>query len=134
MRTFRTGATRDTEHGKLDYEGFINPLCDYSFAQYMHRFRHQPDGTYRDSDNWQKGFAPGVALKSLVRHVEDVKLISRGYYVYEHRDGKFAERVVRLEPFETVPKNHILITIEDALNGVRFNCEAMKLDILCGKK
>jgi hypothetical protein len=34
-REFDTGATRDTDNGKLEYSRYINPLADYSFAEYM---------------------------------------------------------------------------------------------------
>src|SRR2546421_13037312 len=57
-RQFDTGATRDADTGKLDYEGFISPLVDRRYAEYMHRcrLRNVPAGqTIRASDNWQKG-------------------------------------------------------------------------------
>ena len=68
VRTFDTGATRDTDDGKLDYEGFISPLVLERFARYMHTHRLQPDGTLRDSDNWQKGIPRDQYIKSAWRH------------------------------------------------------------------
>jgi len=68
MRTFETGATRDTDTDKYDYEGFLSPLVLEAFGAYMHRNRIQPDGNLRDSDNWQKGIPLPVYMKSLWRH------------------------------------------------------------------
>lgn len=69
VRQFSTGATRDSDGDKLDYEGFIDPFTLEVYAQYMHRHRVQPDGNLRDSDNWQKGIPTSVYMKSLLRHV-----------------------------------------------------------------
>ena len=78
VRTFDTGATRDTEEGKLDYEGFLSPLVLERYAQYMHKHRLHSDGTLRASDNWTKGIPVPVYMKSLIRHVMDVWLWHRG--------------------------------------------------------
>ena len=43
-RTFETGAYRDTDNGKLDYEAFLCPRVLESYAQYMHKNRIQSDG------------------------------------------------------------------------------------------
>lgn len=79
MREFETGATRDTEEGKLDYEGFLSPLVLRRFGEYMHKHRVQADGTLRDSDNWQKGMPKDVYIKSGFRHFMDWWLEHRGY-------------------------------------------------------
>jgi len=79
MREFKTGATRDSNDNKLDYEGFNHPIVDKSFAEYMHFHRKQTDGKLRDSDNWQKGIPLDVYAKSLHRHFEDFRLHHRGY-------------------------------------------------------
>ena len=68
MREFETGATRDDEDGKLDYEGFLSPLVLRRYAEYMHGHRKQADGAFRDSDNWQKGIPQEVYMKSCWRH------------------------------------------------------------------
>jgi hypothetical protein len=67
-RYFDTGATRDTDEGKLDYEGFLSPLVLKRFAEYMHKCRKQTDGKLRDSDNWRKGIPRAVYMKSMWRH------------------------------------------------------------------
>jgi hypothetical protein len=71
IRQFETGATRDTDTDKYDYEGFLSPLVIERFAAYMHKHRKQPDGNIRDSDNWQKGIPLSVYLKSAWRHFFD---------------------------------------------------------------
>jgi hypothetical protein len=68
VRTFKTGATRDTDEGKIDYDGFLSPAALEKFGQYMHKNRVQSDGTLRASDNWQKGIPKAQYMKSLLRH------------------------------------------------------------------
>ena len=71
-RTFDTGATRDTEEGKLDYEGFLSPLVLKRYAEYLHSHRKMADGSLRDSDNWQKGMPADVYMKSAWRHFMEI--------------------------------------------------------------
>lgn len=68
MRKFNTGATRDNDKNKLDYEGFISPVVLRRYAEYMHKHRFQADGVIRDSDNWQKGIPKDAYMKSAWRH------------------------------------------------------------------
>jgi len=77
MRKFETGATRDSDTSKLDYEGFLSPLVLKRYAEYMNKNRIQADGNVRDSDNWQKGIPLAVYMKSLWRHFLDVWAIHR---------------------------------------------------------
>lgn len=79
MRHFDSGATRDSDDDKLDYEGFINPLTLEQYAQYMHRHRIQADGNLRDSDNWQRGMPIEAYMKSLFRHMVALWKVHRGY-------------------------------------------------------
>ena len=104
MRTFESGATRDEDASKLDYEGFLNPQVLQVYAQYMHKHRIQSDGDLRDSDNWQKGIPKEAYMKSLWRHLMDVWLEHRGY---KNRDG-----------------------IKDALCGLIFNSMGYLFEIL----
>jgi hypothetical protein len=69
VRQFETGATRDTDSGKLDYEAFFSVHVMKKYAEYMHKHRVQTDGSLREGDNWQKGFPIPVIQKSLVRHM-----------------------------------------------------------------
>lgn len=77
IRTFSTGATRNTDENKLDYEGFLSPEVLRIFAIYMHRNRRQADGGWRDSDNWQKGIPKDAYMKSLWRHFHDMWIAHR---------------------------------------------------------
>lgn len=78
MRKFESGATRDVDTSKLDYEGFIHPLVLERYAEYMHENRVQADGSLRTSDNWQKGIPKDVYMKSAFRHFMDVWKEHRG--------------------------------------------------------
>lgn len=70
-RIFDTGADRDTEDGKLDYEAFLSPIVLRRYAEYMHAHRTRADGTLRDGDNWQKGIPFDAYMKSGWRHFFD---------------------------------------------------------------
>jgi hypothetical protein len=71
MRQFTTGATRDSDTDKYDYEGFLSPLVLERYGEYMHKHRKQADGKLRDSDNWQKGIPKDAYMKSGWRHFMD---------------------------------------------------------------
>jgi len=85
LRTFETGATRDTSQNKLEPYGFISPLALFRFSLFMHEHRKQSDGSLRSSDNWQKGMPRSVFRNSLARHFMDWWLVSRG------QDARFGE-------------------------------------------
>ncbi len=72
MREFETGATRDVDDDKLDYEGFLSPLVLERYAEYLHHHRRQADGNLRSSDNWQRGIPKTVYMKSMFRHFMEV--------------------------------------------------------------
>lgn len=78
LRTFSTGATRGSDEGKLDFEGFFSPLALERIAHYMHKNRVQVDGSLRESDNWQKGIPLDAYMKSMYRHFFDVWKGHRG--------------------------------------------------------
>jgi len=84
MRTFKTGATRDDENGKIDPEGFYSPLVVKCFSEYMMKHQKQANGELRHSDNWQKGIGKDVYMKSAWRHFLDIWLEHRGR---SSRDG-----------------------------------------------
>lgn len=79
MRTFATGATRDTAEGKHEPWGFTSALAEQRFCEYMHRCRTQSDGELRDSDNWKKGIPADAYKHSLGRHIQDLRLILEGF-------------------------------------------------------
>ena len=71
-RYFESGAYRDQNDDKLDYEGFLSPAVLTRYAEYMHKNRKQSDGNMRDADNWQRGIPRKVYMKSLWRHFMDM--------------------------------------------------------------
>lgn len=95
-REFESGANRNDDSDKLDYEGFLSPQALFWFACYMHRNRFLEDGSLRDSDNWKKGIPLDSYMKSLFRHFMDVW--------FAHSESNLNQQ-----------------TIEDALCGVLFN-------------
>jgi hypothetical protein len=109
VRQFASGATRDGEDGKLDYEGFLSPLVLERFARYMHKHRAQGDGKLRDSDNWQKGIPLAAYMKSGWRHFMDWWQIHRG------------------KPWGRPAENEAL---EDALCALLFNVQGYLHELL----
>lgn len=78
MRQFNTGATRNVDTNKYDYEAFLSPLVLEAYAAYMHKNRFQADGKIRDGDNWQKGIPKDAYMKSAFRHFMDLWKEHRG--------------------------------------------------------
>lgn len=90
LRTFQTGATRGSDEGKLDFEGFFSPLALERIARYMHKNRVQVDGKLRDADNWQKGIPLDAYMKSMYRHFFDVWKRHRGLETPESIEDNLA--------------------------------------------
>lgn len=109
IRKFDSGATRNSDHGKYDYEAFLCPAVLERYAEFMHKHRHLEDGTLRDGDNWQKGIPMDQLVKSLTRHAMDIRLHQRG----------FADKAV--EP------------LDDSICAVIFNCMAMLRHLITAK-
>ena len=101
MRKLNTGATRDADDNKFDYEGFLSPIVIRRFGEYMHQHRKQADGKLRASDNWQKGIPKDQYVKSLWRHFHDLWMLHRGYKAVDDKGQ--------------------VVGIEDAICGILFN-------------
>ncbi len=112
MRTFETGATRDDDETKPDYEGYLSPLVIQRFGEYMTKHRKQADGKLRDSDNWQKGIPIAAYMKSLWRHLVELWAIHRKY------------RMAWPPPLSKATE------IEDALCAIIFNASGYLHEIL----
>lgn len=107
LRKFSTGASRDSEEGKLDFEGALSPIVLKRFAEYM--LCHTKQGKeIRSSDNWQKGMSKESYMKSGWRHFHDWWMEHRGY---KSREG-----------------------LEDAICGVIFNSMGYLFEILKEKE
>jgi len=104
IRTFDSGATRDTDIGKWDYEGFLSPLVLKRYAEYMHKCRIQSDGKLRESDNWQKGIPVKQYMKSKWRHFMDTWCFyRRSMDFYEVADyGELLEESLCAELFNSM--------------------------------
>jgi hypothetical protein len=117
VREFGTGATRDLDANKLDFEGFLSPLVLERYAEHMHKARRMPDGSMRESDNWQLGIPVPVYMKSLFRHFFSVWKLFRGLPVTEVVKG------------ETIVKD-----LETELCATLFNASGMLHEVLKAKR
>lgn len=115
MRKFNSGATRDSDINKNDYEGFLDPLVIERYGNYMTKHRKQADGQLRDSDNWKKGIPKDAYIKSAWRHFLDVWAIHRGYKRFDKQRNEE-------------------ITIDEALCALLFNIMGYLYEILKNKK
>jgi hypothetical protein len=79
LRTFITGATRDTAENKHEPWGFTSALVEQRFCEYMNHHRIQSDGKLRESDNWKKGIPLDAYKHSLSRHIQDLRLHLEGF-------------------------------------------------------
>jgi hypothetical protein len=52
LRSFDTGATRDTGGNKLVFNKFLSAQAIEQYCRYMNMNRLQSDGKLRDGDNW----------------------------------------------------------------------------------
>jgi hypothetical protein len=119
VRQFASGATRDTDQGKLNYRGFENPFVTKRFAEFMHRNRKQSDGSLRAADNWQKGITREAYMESLERHFNEAK------QMHESEAGRNPE--FWGEKAETSSEVFL-----DTLCAIVFNAQGMMLEIMKG--
>lgn len=128
IRTFESGAIRDSGNEKYDYYGFRHPLLEQYFAKYMHQHRKMADGSYRKADNWWAGWDKEVSLQSLVRHVEDLTALHAGYNVYEVRDNEGVRKIYTNDKMEG--EGITQINEVDCCCAIRFNSMAFLLEHL----
>ncbi len=112
IRTFETGAKRDTAEGKLDYMKALCPLVLRRYVQYLDKHRLMPDGSMRDFNNWKQGIPREVWHSSKGRHFFADWLLEEGYGVSD---------------------NHGSVDEEDALCGELFNAMGKLREILRAK-
>jgi hypothetical protein len=119
MREYKSGATRDDDRDKLDFEGFLSPLVLKRYCEYLHEHRTQADGKLRDSDNWQKGIPKDTYMKSKIRHGVTTHLIYDGFSDEDIEESLCAEIFNAMgylfellkEPYK--PGNRPLLTEQD---------------------
>lgn len=120
MRTFESGATRDDDEKKLDYDGFLSPLVIRRYAEYLHKHRTQADGKLRNSDQWQKGIPLATYMKSMWRHFVDLWTLHRGIPIKDQILG----------PVVSEEADRIVVTKEEALCAVIFNASGYLHELL----
>lgn len=106
IRKFASGATRDTDSGKHDFEGYESIQVQLRFAEYMTKNRLQKDGSVRESSNWKRGIDKEAYVKSLTRHHKSLLLAYRG-----------------------LPADDI----EESLCAVLFNAQGLLFELLAAK-
>lgn len=120
MRVFETGASRDTEEGKIDFD-CLSPIALEYFSQYMHGKRKMPDGTMRNADNWQFGIPKNSYMKSLLRHVFLFWKWHRGSTIKENAKDELCAIIFNAQGYL-----HTMLVEEVAFPTTNFS-EAMKL-------
>lgn len=130
IRTTDTWATRDTDQGKLEYNRYINPLCDYNYACYM-RSKQIIADEYRRWDNRQKWLWSESLYDSLCRHMEIIKLLMKWHMVFEYKEEDGSVQLV-VDPLGS-REGREQKNLTSELNAIRFNSEGLKLDILLGR-
>lgn len=115
VRTFDTGATRSSDAGRYDPEGFFSPLVFEHFCEYMQKHRIQPDGSIRASDNWQKGIPKNTYMKGLWRHFLHLWKRHRGFDVNDAMAGKNMEEDLCALLFNVQGYLHVLLLERNAV-------------------
>jgi hypothetical protein len=110
IRTFKTGATRDTAQDKLDYVKALSPIVLRRYVQYLDKHRLQPDGSYREFDNWKRGIPQETYRSSHGRHFWDDWLLSEGYETEDnHGPVTDIEEVLCAELFNIQGRLHEIL-------------------------
>ena len=117
VRSFDTGATRSSDVGRYDPEGFLSPLAIERYCIYMQKNQVQPDGSIRTSDNWQKGIPQDAYMKGLLRHVLHLWCRHRGHPVADPKAA--ADKVEDLCAllFNVQGMLHELLKTHEAMRG-----------------
>lgn len=109
FRTHPTGASRDLDDGKPDFEAMLSPLVLECYGAYMTRKRRMADGTLREADNWKKGMPLAWFIKSGWRHMID-------WWKHHRKEGVTTE------------------TLEDTLCALLFNVSGFLHETLKAKR
>lgn len=132
IRTMPSWATRNSNIGKLEYQNYSHPLCEYSFANYM-KWKQIIGWEYRKWNNRQKWLGRESLFESLVRHIEIIKLLYKWYRVFETKTWDVTDLVV-LQKWQILDEESFDFCEEkimiNELNALRFNSEWLKLDYL----
>lgn len=113
LRNFDTGAIRDNDENKINYQGALSPLVLEAYGAYIQKHSLLPDGTRRNNKNWQNLFGTHeehrqVCIESAWRHFIDLLMEHDGY---NSRDG-----------------------LDEAIGGLMFNIQAYWFSVLKERK
>lgn len=117
IREFDSGAYRDTDATKLDYEACLSPIVLTRYAQYIAKKRKVPiwkETGVRPDDNWQKGIPKDSYMKSKARHFVNTWTIHRGFPAFDEKGNK--------------------VDLEEALCADLFNTQGYLFEILKDKE
>ncbi len=106
IREFDTGAYRDTDDSKLDYEACLSPIVLKRYAEYIAKKREVPiwkEKGVRPDDNWQMGIPRESYIKSKLRHLINTWMIHRGFPALDEKGNKVdLEEALCAEMFNTM--------------------------------
>jgi hypothetical protein len=91
----------------------MSPIVIERYCEYMNKHRVQPDGSVRDSDNWQKGIPQEKYLKGLWRHLLHLWTRMRGFQVQDRMASE---------------------SIEEDLCAIMFNTQGLLFEVLKDKR
>lgn len=109
IRTFETGATRDTTQGKLDYIKALSPIVLRRYVQYLDKHRLQSDGSYRDFDNWKRGIPQEAYISGGGRHFFDTWLLTEGYTTKDNHGPVETEDAICAQLFNLMGRLHEML-------------------------
>lgn len=109
IRTFDTGATRDTDQGKLDFIKAFSPIVILRYLRYLDKHRKQPDGSYRDFDNWKKGIPQEAYISGGGRHFLDTWLLTEGYATEDNHGPVEIEDAICAQMFNLMGRLHEML-------------------------
>lgn len=84
LKAYDTGAYRDADTGKVDFEGHLCPLTLEAYGEWLDTKRTMSDGSRRAADNWQLGMSSADYMRSLWRHFLQLWKLHRGHPVYKN--------------------------------------------------
>lgn len=113
IRTFDSGATRDTDQGKLDYMKALSPIVLRRYVQYLDKHRLQPDGSYRDFDNWKQGIPQEAYIGGGGRHFMDTWLLTEGYATEDNHGPVELEDTICAQLFNLMGRLHEMLKVKE---------------------
>jgi hypothetical protein len=111
MRTFETGATRNSVEGKLSYMRALSPEVLRYYVGYLARHRKQADGGTREFDNWKHGIPQDAYCDGLLRHTHDAWLT---FFDYTPSDMSY--------------------DLKDLLCAIIFNAQGWLFELICNER